>query len=76
MENSLSFWASMLWNKLLDQYKPAESNNEFKIKIKSWTGFGCNCHICSQIQLILLYICKSDREGNAFISICYIPSQL
>ncbi len=45
--NSLSFRGSMVWNRLSDQYKAAKSNNEFKIKIKSWKGFGCNCCICN-----------------------------
>ena len=43
---SLSFWGSMVWNRLPDIYKAAKSCDEFKMKIKSWKGSGCNCRIC------------------------------
>ena len=43
---SLSFRGSIIWNQLPDQYKDAKTDNEFKMKIKSWKGFECNCRIC------------------------------
>ena len=43
---SLSFWGSMVWNRLPDIYKAAKSCDEFKMKIKSWKGSGCSCRIC------------------------------
>ncbi len=43
---SLSYRGSMVWNRLPDQYKAAKSDDEFKIKIRSWKGSGCNCRIC------------------------------
>ena len=43
---SLSFWGSMVWNRLPDKYKAAKSCEEFKMKIRSWRGSGCNCRIC------------------------------
>ena len=42
----LSFRGSIIWNQLPDQYKVAKNDNEFKMKIKSWKGFKCNCRIC------------------------------
>ena len=44
---SLPFRGSIIWNKLPDQYKAAKTDNEFKMKIKSWKGSECNCHICT-----------------------------
>ena len=43
---SLSFRGSKVWKRLPDQYKAAKSDNEFKIKIRSWMGSGCKCRIC------------------------------
>ena len=43
---SLSFWGSMVWNRLPDIYKAAKSCDEFKMKIRSWRGSGCNCRTC------------------------------
>ena len=43
---SLSFWGSIVWNRLPDKYKAAKSCEEFKMKIRSWKGSGCNCRIC------------------------------
>ena len=44
--DSLSFRGSIIWNKLPDQYKAAKTDNEFKMKIKSWKGNECNYRIC------------------------------
>ena len=43
---SLSFRGSIIWNQLPGQYKAAKTDHEFKMKIKSWKGFECTCHIC------------------------------
>ena len=43
---SLTFRGSIIWNQLPDQYKAAKTNNEFKMKVKSWKGFKCSCRIC------------------------------
>ena len=43
---SLSFWGSIVWNRLPDIYIAAKSCDEFKMKIRRWRGSGCNCHIC------------------------------
>ena len=43
---SLSFWGSKVWNRLPDIYKAVKSCDEFKMKIRSWRGSGCNCRIC------------------------------
>ena len=42
---SLSLRGSIIWNKLPDQYKAAKTDDEFKMKIKSWKGSECNCRI-------------------------------
>ena len=44
--NSLIFKASLLWNKLPNEYKLAKSVNEFKHKIKKWQGNSCQCKVC------------------------------
>ena len=41
-----SFRSSIVLNLLPEKYKAAKSDNEFKIKIRSWMGSGCNCRIC------------------------------
>ena len=43
---SLSFRGSIIWNQLPDQCKAAKTDNEFKMKIKSWKGLQCTCRIC------------------------------
>ena len=43
---SLSFRGNIIWHQLPDQYEAAETDNEFKIEIKSWRGFECTCRIC------------------------------
>ena len=43
---SLSFRGSIIWNQHADQCKAAKTDNEFKMKIKSWKGSQCNCRIC------------------------------
>ena len=44
---SIAFRGSLLWNSLPYSLKSAESLKLFKIKIKSWSGEACTCHICS-----------------------------
>ena len=45
---SLSFWGGIIWNQLPNQYKAAKTDNELKMKIKSWKGF--------EIQLLHLQL--------------------
>ena len=42
---SLSFRGNIIWNQLPDQYKAAKTDDEFKMKVKSWKGFESTCHI-------------------------------
>ena len=44
--NSLFFKASILWNSLPNEYKTANSLNEFKTAIRLWEGTSCSCLIC------------------------------
>ena len=41
-----SFFSIPLVIGISDQYKAAKTDNEFKMKIKSWKGFECTCRIC------------------------------
>ena len=43
---SFSFRGGIIWDQLPDQYKAANTDHEFKMKIKSWKGFECACRIC------------------------------
>jgi len=36
-----------LWNDLPKTWKTAETIDEFKQAIKSWTGPSCGCYICA-----------------------------
>ena len=44
-KESISLGGSIIWNQLPNQYKAAKTDNEFKMKIKSWKGFECTCRI-------------------------------
>ena len=42
----LLFRGSVIWDQLPNQYRAVKTDIEFKMKIKSWKGFKCNCCIC------------------------------
>ena len=52
VNESLSFWGSMVWNRLPDICKAAKSCGEFKMKIRSWKGSGCNCRMYAGLNRV------------------------
>ena len=45
--NTTLFKGALLWNKLQNHFKEAQSLIHFKNKIWDWTGRSCTCCICS-----------------------------